>query len=553
MKTNLDPKFVARLTNLTREVLRDEARFVSRNDQTLITLHRQIFSKNEQVPLVTLKPMERQFFNKYFYFDNNPTTPRTEVPFSDSPKDQEFFFEQLRQQFRICTYNLDRMDYLRPTFADDKAEQPAFSTDQENLLFRGVVQPFLHSLEQREIDNLEKQKGGKPSKDDTNNPYKGLGQKLLVKGQSGQFDTVLTYDQLVEITKEQSEIAKKGLFPGDTVKQLREFLAKRFPELHIYIDDQGNITTFQSTMGIGANGQLVKGKTTMSFTEALHEMKLRQGHELQYQAIIASKGMLSLSGTNFKVGNASQNGYDIGLNEVGENTNAIFFVTDRQGVLARIVINTTKQRLGDPVDYQVSIYQSPAVDDPAAPKFSVDQANPDKFQTPLLALYSQAKAVGKYNVAGANFKPKFPGDSPKAPDYARKPADQPSEVQIHEDTIIGNSPQPLIPKVIGFGPTSVDGKLKFKYEIKPKVKLNPPAKASPQPSDASVVGKSEQPPQQVKRPPLPKIKSQNRGSADVDVGEGKKKGSHKLALVTGVTVMPIVTTALGSLIYILMK
>lgn len=553
MKTNLDPKFVEQLAILTREVLSDEARFVSRNDQSLVTLHRQIFSKNEQLPLATLEPTERQFFNKYFYFNNNQSTPRTEVPFSDSPKDQEFFFEQLRQEFRACTYNLDRMDYLRPTFADDKAEQPTFNTDQENLLFHGVVQPILHSLEQREIDNLEKQKGGKPAKDETNNAYKGLGQKILVKGTSGQFDTVLTYDQLVEITKAQSDIAKSGLFPGDAVKQLRDFLAKRFPELHIYIDDQGNITTFQSAMGIGANGELVKGKTTMSFTEVLHEMKLRQGRELQYQAIIASKGTLALSGTNFKVGNTSQNGYDMGLNEVGDNTNAVFFVTDRQGVSARIVINTTKQRLGDPVDYQVSIYQNPAVDDLSAPKFSVAQSKPEKFQTPLLALYGQAKAVGSYDIAGAEIKPKLPGDSPKAPEYSPKPEVVSGEVEIPEDTIIGSSPQPLVPKAIGFKPVSIEGTPKFKFEIKPKVKLNPPAKISPQPSDIPVEGQAELPPQPLKRPPLPKLKSQDLAGVEVQVEEGQKKGLNKTALVAGVTLVPIAATALSSLVYILMQ
>ncbi|MCC6643551.1 hypothetical protein IT411_02275 [Candidatus Peregrinibacteria bacterium] len=424
MAYQIDQQFILKLNNLIREILIDESRFVFRNDQQQAVLHDQLFTKNSIQAFASLPGEQKEFFKKYFYASGNINQPRVDVPFTDSPDDQAFFFDQIRTNIRLVTFNYDRMDFLRPSFVDAKAANPEFSGEQSELLFRSVLQPFMHGLEQRAIAQLEKEKSGKDNAetDHSNNPYAGLGQKLLVKGISGQFDTILTYNELAEIVAQQELISKQAVSPEDALKQLKEFLAKRFPDKAILLDSNGNITTFQSVIGLSAAGSLASGKTTISFSEALRELKMRQGRFLQFQSIIESKGTLGFANANFQVINAngittSLNGLSMVIDQSGEGNNAVFFVMDNQGVMARVVVDVTKSRLGEPTDLNISIYQKPEVDDPVAPKLKVTDQDLPKLKTPLLQLYANAKATGEFKPVGVEAKGPNKAEPVKAPQF----------------------------------------------------------------------------------------------------------------------------------------
>lgn len=417
MAKSIDQQFVKKVQNLVQEVLSDEARFVSRNEQSLVTLHNHVFSKASEMPFKNMEEKDQAFFKKYFYLNNNINTPRQDVAFTDSIDEQAFFFDQFRRQVKFCTFGYDRLDFLRPTFSDEKAVTPTFNADQSVLLVRGVVLPLLHSVEQREIALLEQKKSGKVAEDadqNAENPYNQLADKVLVKSNSGQFDAVLTYAQLEEIASQEDQLRKQGLEQGQVVKLLQEYIIKRFPDLNLYLTPEGKIITFLSAAGVSASnleqppfggqpggspsGQSADG--AVSFADLVKEMKFRQARKMQYAALIAAKGNLGFSPSNFQVAGggvvATINGLTVQLDQGGQGNNAVFFLIDRQGVATKVIIDTASYRIDGKPEFNFSLYEKPEVDSPASPKMKVKHEDLPRLKTPLLALYSQLQQPGQF-------------------------------------------------------------------------------------------------------------------------------------------------------------
>ncbi len=583
MNTPVDQKFVQKLQTLIQEVLSDEARFVSKNEQQFATLHHKIFSKVEEAPFATLQPLERESFKKYFYFGGSTNTPRPDVPFTDSEQDQAFFFDQFRTQVKNCTFGFDRMDFLRPSFTDEKAAIPTFNQNQTAFLVRGVVYPLMFSIEQREIASVEQRKsasvisgGGEKSA----NPYEQLGEKLLVQGQSGQFDVVLTYAQLEEIALQEDQLRQQGLDQSKVVELLSEYIRERFPDLNIFLTAEGKVVTFMSATGISASGNL-NGKNAVgnpgdlptpieggqTFAELLQEMKLRQGRQLQYDALIASKGSLNLSAPVFQVSsggiNADLNGLSLELDQSGAGNNVVFFVTDRQGVSARVVVDTATYRIDGKPDYHIKIYEKPQLDSPTSPKIKLPKDQLSRLKTPLLALYRQMQAPESYTVVPDLSGVKLP-ESGKKPNL---PADQGSvESSFGPGGLPGlglsASRKPKIPGMTVSQPSQDGGKISGAQQP-PKLPsgrslpLQPksPAPKAGQPLSgvgAGVLPKVGQPTGTIEqagtRGKLPS--SDSATSSPTDQPKRKIPAGAIVALSTG---LPIVATLMGGIAQILIN
>lgn len=428
MAHQIDQQFIQKYTLLVREVLSDEAMYVSRNDQHFQKLHNYLFNKTVETPFANIPETDKELFKKYFYLGATSGQPRQDVPFADSAQDQANFFDQFRSQVKTCTYNFSRLDFLRPSFADEKAPTPTFNDYQENLLLRGVVYPLLHNLEQNEISELERQKTGRASTDQEKaaaaaNPYQNLGNKILVQGTSGQFDTVLTYAQLEEIAGEEDILRKRGLVGEPMIALLREYIAKRYPDLHIYISADGKVIPFLRGAGISASGMpVVAGGNTMTFAGMLGEMKIRLGRKMQYDAISAGKGTLGLSPVSYQVVDSAgivtnMNGLTMGLDQEGQGNNTIFFVADNQGVGAKVIVNTGKDRVEGTPGFNFSIYLSPDRDLASNPKIRLEKPELPLLQTPLLALYQERKDIGEFRTVPGRPVREFLPEEGQAPEW----------------------------------------------------------------------------------------------------------------------------------------
>lgn len=405
MSYSIDQQFILKYTLLVREVLADEARFVARNDQKLKNIHNYLFTKNVSTPFAEIPELDRQVFRKYFYEREGTGGPREEVPFSDSTAEQAAFFDSFRLQVKNCTYNFERMDFLRPSFTDDKTPEPTFNEYQQNLLLKGVIFPLLHGLEQRQIAGLE---GGGQSaaaeteqeKEAAGNPYRGLGDKMLVQGTSGQYDTVLSYAQLEAIAGQEDLLRKQGHSPLEVVKRLREFIEKTYPGLNVYLTEDGKIVPFLRGAGVSATAMPVAAGG-IGFAEALAEMKVRQGRTLQYEALLASRNTLGLTPWSFQVVDSAgvvsaMEGLSMGLDQEGQGNRIVGFLADQQGVGTKFVADTGEYRAGGSTRLHFSIYQSPDKDLPSNPRIKLEQPELPRLQMPLLALYREMQEAGQY-------------------------------------------------------------------------------------------------------------------------------------------------------------
>lgn len=406
----IDQQFVQKVQNLVQEILSDESRFLSKKDAKLAPLHTNLFTKNNELPFQNIEPTEREFFRKYFYLDSNVNSPRPEVAFADSPEDQAFFFDQFRQQVKFCTYDYQRLDLLKPSF-DEKTDKITFNTDQSQLLMKAVVAPVLHSLEQREIAALEQKKSGKlPTKNDqtAENPYAELADKVLVKGESGQFDVIMTFAQLEEIAGQEAQLRAQGLTQEQVVQLLQEYINKRFPEFKIALTPEGKISTFLGASGVSASASEISAVEqkdgAISCVDLLKEMKYRQTHKMQYDALTASNYNLSFPGaSNFQVVGGSTtsflNGLTIKLDQSEQGNKAVFFLTDRQGVSAKVVVDTTEYRINGKPNFNFSLYQKPEIDSPASPKFKLTPDQLGQLKKPLLLLYKELQKTEDFDPA----------------------------------------------------------------------------------------------------------------------------------------------------------
>lgn len=486
MAYNLDQQFILKYTLLIREVLADEARYVSRNDQSLKNIHNYLFSRNISTPFAEIPEMDRQIFRKYFYENAGAGNPREEVPFSGSPLEQAAFFDSLRRQVGLCTYNFERMDFLRPSYGDEKATEPVFNQYQQNLLLKGVVYPLLHGLEQGQIAGLEQSAQSQPAGETqtggqvNGNPYRGLGEKMLVQGLSGQFDTVLTYAQLEAIAGQEDLLRKQALPQEQIVLQLREFINKSYPGLQIYLTAEGKIVPFLRGVGVSATAMPAQAGA-IGFAEALAEMKIRQGRTLQYEAIIASQGTLGLTPWNFQIVDSAgvvsaMDGLSMGLDQEGQGNRIVGFVADRQGVSAKLVADTGEYRVSGKVQLHFTIYQTPDKDSPDNPKLRLERTELPRLQLPLLALYQQLQEAGEFRVVpgrpfrepgtGAVKPPEKPAISKENPEEAVpvKPG-QPDTFEL-----VGDSAKPRL-QAEKEGPAGATFTLPGKKVLNPQERL----------------------------------------------------------------------------------
>jgi hypothetical protein len=561
----IDQKFVQKVQNLSKEILSDEARFIFKKDEKLAPLHNNLFTKANELPFQNIEATEREFFRKYFYLDGNINTPRPDVAFADSPEDQAFFFDQFRHQVKFCTYDYQRLDLLRPGFADEKADKPAFNADQSALLLKAIVSPVLHSLEQREIAILEQKKSGKlPAKEGqaTENPYAELADKVLVKGESGQFDAIMTFAQLEEIAGQEAQLRGQGLSQEQVVQLLQEYINKRFPEFKIALTPEGKITTFLSDSGISASGLESNQSTSsqVSFADMLKEMKYRQTRQMQYSALGASNYNLSFPGAaNFQVvggsTTASLSGLSVKLDQSEQGNKAVFFLTDRQGVSAKVVVDTTEYRINGKPNFNFSLYQKPEIDSPASPKFKLSPDQLDQLKKPLLLLYQELQKTEEFDPAAEKMsfvKPATKVPPPNIPHpvssgIGKAPTDSATQGAVFslpnnfksnlspalQQSSASHQGNPAQPRSIGYqsNPTQ---------SVKPKIPANQAAL-----SPTSV--KQESPARKVNTPNLTQQGQQREKSASLTSSApqspAKKHNFGKVALATG---LPVLATLAGA-------
>lgn len=460
MNSHLDQKFILQVKNLITEVLTDESRFFHKNDQQFATLHNKIFSKTEETPFASLQKADKDLFKKYFYVGNNIYTPRADMPFGDSPEDQAFFFDSFHQQLKTCTYNFDKMAYLRPEFAE-KATDPSFNPDQLALLTRGLIYPLIYNVEQKAIADQEKKESPNitTEKDNKANPYDQLADKMLVQGESGEFDVILTYAQLEEIAQQEDQLRKdQTLDNTKVVALLKEYIGKRFPHLQIKLTKSGKVTTFQDASGFSAGGNLDDQEMQkdpsklpapilggQSFSELLKEMKLRQGKKMQYETIISSDYKVSLSPADFQLETTTRKGLSVHI----QGENAVFFVIDQQGVAAKVIVDTSAYRNGEKPNFNLHIYRKPQEDSPVNPKITLNKDELPKLQTPLLVLYGQLlEPSATEEKAGENPKSNKPLElSNKSPNSGESPNSSAGEIlsslELEFSSILSSKSAPM--------------------------------------------------------------------------------------------------------------
>ena len=413
MNYTQDSQFITRIQNLVRELLSDEARYVERNDSAFLRLHEGLFSNTYQSGHENLPIYQKTFFHKYFFADESLTSPRLDMPFVDSQEDQAFFFDQFHSLISHLTYNYSRMDFVLPSFPDDKAMSPVYSDTQALLLSYGIVYPCLAALEQRQMAKLEKRASGTASDESvsiSSNPYAGLGDMILLMGPSGEYDQILTYAQLVALSEKEISMNQQGL------------------------------------------------STDTRYQDLLREMKTRLGRQVQDDAIQASGYNLAPTTDDFQIINANGitttiNGMMLTIDQAGQGQNAVFFLRDRQGVSARFSIPLDKLRNGEKPPLNLSIYQTPSVDSPSAPHLDIGHDEMDKLRKALLVLYAEVGRPQPVAQPAQSQPKKKPGDTDpkdsKLPDTKLPTLDATSD---RLDNAKLSQPTPPPPLSLGFTP-----------------------------------------------------------------------------------------------------
>lgn len=474
MKYQIDQQFIAKLNRLIKEVLTDEATYLSGRDNNLAFLHEKVFSKTTSAAFSSLEEPVKQKFRKYFYLEGS-TVARTDVPFADSAEAQAFFIDNFRTQLGHATMGLARTDFVRPLI--EESGQPRFLPEQEKLILAGILHPFVHALEQEQINQIQgnKQSGqpGDPSPE--KNPYANLGSQILVLGQSGEFDTIITQNQLEDLLSQQNLYKQQGLPDLSIQKLMSEYLKARYPELKPKFTLDGKLISFTSNFGLTAeHSSSVSNTNGLDFKGLLQEIKSRQTRQIQYQAIIASKGNLGLSPLSFQVitsgGNPlSIDGLSIGLDQSGKNPNGLFFLVDQEGTLARFTTDLAENKLKGQADLKVSIYDDHQIDSPVSPKMTIPPADFPKLGTPLRTIYKQYQQSGEFDPVSG--QPVFikPANLNKKNDQKALPSIDPSvkdssplEIPFTESATL------QIPKPLALGPN-------FKKNPAPKGDLSLPA------------------------------------------------------------------------------
>ncbi|MCC7432100.1 hypothetical protein IT412_01095 [Candidatus Peregrinibacteria bacterium] len=476
MNYQADQQFVTKLNKLIKEILTDESLYLSGKDNSLSFLHEKVFSKVTSTSFDSLEEPIKLKFRKYFYLSDN-TTPRTDVPFGNSSQSQAFFIDQFRSQVRCVTMGLNRFDFVRPLIQDDGTAK--FQPEQEQLIRGGLLHPFIHCLEQKEIAEIEAKKAAGKQALNSENPFAGLGNQILVMGESGQFDTVLNLNQIEDIIGQEGIYRTQGLPDSAIQKLISEYIKSRYPDLKLKLDAKGNPITFTNRLGFTAENALNQSVPQgLSFKQLQIELLARQAKSVQYQTIIASKGNLSFSPLTFQVisgdGNpVSLHGFSIGIDKTGKNQNGTFFLVDQKGSLARFTFDLAENRLKGQSDIKVSIYDQAEHDSPLSPKMTIPGSSLDKFQKPLRDLYQEYQETGDYSPT--SIKPTL-----KKPLSAGKPvllsgasfqpgsANQlPTEIPFEQEFKLA-VPKPLS---VGFKPKTKEPTLDDQYSIKPGTKL----------------------------------------------------------------------------------
>ncbi len=424
MTIQINQKFVSDLQKLTQEILRDEAFYLFKGKQDLSILHQRVFSPSSNIPFANLPTHEKEFFNKYFYNNSNTSSPRADNPFQANTEYQGFFIDQLRKLSKVITYNFERMDFIRPSFLNKDDQNPVFNSQQIGMISKGLVFPIIFSIEKREIATLERnqgvnadiEEGEKQLNDEKSNPFDQVSDKVLIQSVSGEFNIIMTYAQIEELSLQIDIFRKQGLNDQQISNLIRAYIKQRFPNLNIYISPTGNIRTFLGQSGISASFTDSKQSSEdQSLTQVLQEMRLIQGRKLQYDAILASNFNLSYPTSNFKVGQIFMDGMELGLNQSGFGSQSISFVIDQEGVSARLLTDTSAYRANGHSSYNFSLYDRPDQDSPSAPKISLPSEDLHKLQTPLLSLYGQLQQPQDINPHLDSFRLQFPKESTPIP------------------------------------------------------------------------------------------------------------------------------------------
>lgn len=436
MAITINQKFVSDLQTLTQEILSDEAFYLFKKQKDLSILHQRVFSASSNISFENLPTHEKEFFNKYFYNNRNTTSPKADNPFRTNTEYQGFFIDQLRKLSKVITYNFERLDFIRPSFVNKDDQNPVFNSQQIGMITKGLVFPIIYSIEKREIANLERnqgvnadnEEGSSQVNDQKSNPFDLVSDKVLVQNISGEFNIIMTYAQIEELSLQIDIFRKQGLDDQQISNLIREYIKKRFPNLNIYISPTGNIRTFLGQSGISASfSDSMPVTEDQSLTQVLQEMRFIQGRKLQFDAILASNFNLAYATPNFKVGQIFMDGMELGLNQSGFGSQTISFVTDREGVSARLLTDTSVYRTNGRTNYHLSLYDRPDQDSPSSPKIRLTSEDLPKLQTPLLSLYGQLQQPQDVNPHLDSFRIQFPKESISIPGDHNISVSQPSD------------------------------------------------------------------------------------------------------------------------------
>ncbi|MGL5830966.1 MAG: hypothetical protein ACRCZE_02335 [Candidatus Altimarinota bacterium] len=324
------------------------------------------------------------------------------APFAgiDNQSEQIFFLNQLKSQIRHLTYNFKKLDLIFPKQINAPANAPTaqpdfhYSTMEKNLVLIGLVLPVLHSLEQKEINKVSAAQGQTTTSQTSEqaNPYESLDKELLVQGMNGEFNQIITYNDLQKLYIQVQEMRSNGVDQA----QIIQFLRAELQAKGIRTTENGEIIPFIS--GLQSQETSDSGEESLSIDQAFALMDQRMGLKVQQSIMIASKGNLSLPAVdiNYFKNNGETlvlGGVDVFFDSSGrlssENipgNNFLMFFRDANGDLALVSGNKQSYRNENKTDYGFLISRDGDQIHENDPGFALADEDLDQTELPLATL-----------------------------------------------------------------------------------------------------------------------------------------------------------------------
>lgn len=224
MKNQINQIFINKLVALTQSILTDEAKFLHHETSDSQTLNSQagiIFSDQDLSEQNNRNALRTRYF---------PLERQGVVPFASDDQedlsDRMFYIKELRAEIREITDNYQNFGLILPesnlSSSNNQTNGYTFRGDQFTTIYK-IIFKLCHGFEQRKIEDLEKNKltaALNPSaafaevSQEKKSALPDLGNKILVKGVSGDFNVILTRTELEDMLQSPQRAREIALTKG---------------------------------------------------------------------------------------------------------------------------------------------------------------------------------------------------------------------------------------------------------------------------------------------------------------------------------------------------